>query len=352
MFILLLYLILLIDSNDAVVLFCALSSLLFIGCLKIKVNLSVDKIFLLFSFVFTFLLNVPTILSSLYFFLFIPYLFEFNFKDKYKLLLSPTPLIYFIVLLQLITFFEIIDYNFLNKIIGTQVSYLQLPDYSGLPLNEKRSYGIFVNPNYAAIIMMTLYFLSLEEKNNSKILQSIFVLIGIITTGSRAGLLSFLIINFFLFFHNKKLKLQKIIILSAISILIVISYYLNLRVLKFENLTADPSYSIRIKNLIIYISAIYENKDFLKFLFGNGLRDDYVYFFDGDIGNLFYSLGIIGSLSFYIVIFIELKKLNSYYIFFSLFPILLAGGIFGNYKTLYFFIFFPAIIKLLRNLKA
>jgi len=350
-FVLLLYLVLLIDSNEGLVLFCALSSLLFIGCLKIKVNFSIDKIFLLFSFVFTFLLNVPTTLSSIYFFLFIPYLFEFNFKDKYKPLLSPTPLIYFIVLFQLLTFFEIIDYNIVAKIIGAEGRYLQMYDYSGQPLQAMRAYGIFGNPNYAAIIMITLYSLSLEIKNNSKILLSIIVLIGIITTGSRAGLLSFLIINFFLFFHNKKLNLKKIIILYAISILIFTAYYLNLRVLEFENISADKSYSLRVENLAIYISALYENKDFLKFLFGNGLRDAHVYFFDGDIGNLFYSLGIIGMLSFFIVFFIKLKKLNSLNIFYSLLPILFAGGIFGNFKTLFFFIFLTAIIKLLRNLK-
>jgi len=350
-FVLLLYLVLLIDSNEELVLFCALSSLLFIGCLKIKVNFSIDKIFLLFSFLFAFLSNIPTILSSIYFFLFIPYLFEFNFKDKYKLLLSPTPLIYFIVLFQFLVFFEIIDYNFAHKIIGAEGRHLLMPDYSGEELKDMRSYGIFGNPNYAAIIMITLYSLSLEIKNNSKILLSIIVLIGIITTGSRAGLLSFLIINFFLFFHNKKLNLKKIIILCAISILIVTAYYLDLRAFRLENLTTDQSYTLRVENLTIYISTLYENKDFLKFLFGNGLRDDQVYFFDSDIGNLFYSLGIIGMLSFFIVFFIKLKKLNSLNIFYSLLPILFAGGIFGNFKTLFFFIFLTAIIKLLRNFK-
>jgi hypothetical protein len=226
-----------------------------------------------------------------------------------------------------------------------------MPDYSGEELKDMRSYGIFGNPNYAAIIMITLYSLSLEIKNNSKILLSIIVLIGIITTGSRAGLLSFLIINFFLFFYNKKLNLKKIIILCAISILIVTAYYLDLRAFRLENLTTDQSYTLRVENLTIYISTLYENKDFLKFLFGNGLRDDQVYFFDSDIGNLFYSLGIIGMLSFFIVFFIKLKKLNSLNIFYSLLPILFAGGIFGNFKTLFFFIFLTAIIKLLRNFK-
>lgn len=352
MFLLLLYPVLLIDSNEALVLFFALSCLLFINCLKIKVNLSVNKIFLIFSFFFTFLLNFPTILSSIYFFLFIPYFFEFNFKDKYKLLLSPITLIYFIVSFQILSFFEIIDYNLVAKTIGAEGRYLQMYDYSGQPLQAMRAYGIFGNPNYAAIIIMILYFLSLEIKNKSKIFLSIVVLIGIITTGSRAGLLSFLIINFFLIFNNKKLNLKKIIVLIAISIVITTIYYLNLRVLEFENITADKSYSLRVENIKIYISTLYENKDFLKFLFGNGLRDANKFFFDGDIGNLFYSLGIIGMLLFFIVIFIKFKNLNSLYIFYSLLPILFAGGIFGNFKTLFFFIFFPAIIKLLRNLKA
>ncbi len=351
MFLFLLWLVLLTDQNQTLLLFFTFSSFFFIGCLKMKVNFSIDKIFLTFSLVCTYLLNfliISSSLSFLYFFLFILYLFEFNFKEGYKLLVSPISLIYFIVLFQFLTFFNIIEHDFLNKIIGDGV---EVYNYTMENLENVRSMGIFGNPNYAAIILIILYFLSLEIKNHSKILLFFVVFCGIVTTGSRAALLSLTIIIFFQFIKNKKLNLDKIINLFVAGSLIFTANYFDLRILRFENITNDLSFTARTNNLEIYISSLYQNGDFLQFLFGNGLRDPYFYFFDGDIGNLFYSLGAIGMLLFFIVIFIKLKKINSHHIFYSLLPIFFAGGIFGNYKTLYFFIFLPAIIKFLRNFK-
>lgn len=355
MFIFLLYLVLTLDQNEYLTGLIAVLALLFLNCLKIKICFSKYSLFFIISLIYTFILNIPVIfnipvtLTTAYLFLFLPYLFDYNFKNNTKLLLSPLLLIYILIFFQLITFFEIIDYNFVNNLIAGPGR--EMYDYTGQPYSARRAYGLFGNPNYAGFVIILIYYLCLQLKNKPGLLSHLFVLCGLVTTGSRAVMLSFFIIIFFNFF-KKNFKISSIFffIFFLFTSVVFIKIF-DLRVLDFKNLSQDQSFVVRVKHLLTYSSALYQDNELLKFLFGNGIRDNLTYYFDGDLGNLFYSLGILGMISFFLLIHHKLKKINSDDIFYALLPIFFAGGIFGNYKTLFFFIFFPALIEFFRSLK-
>ena len=347
MFIVSLYLILLIDKNEFLVAYVVIFSLLWINCLKIRANISINKVFLFFSLLITFIYNFPISLN-IYFFLFILYLFEFDFRFKTKSIISPILLIYIIMVFQFLTFFEVIDYNIINNLIGVG---RQMHNYTGQPISSMRAMGLFGNPNYSGIVTIIIYYLCLQIKQKPGMLFHIFVLCSIVTTGSRAALLSFIILNFFTLIKNRSISINKIFYIVSLLISIFLFKILNLRVLYFEKLTEDKSYSARVDNIEVYFNDLYEKKELTKFLFGNGSRDQLIYFFDGDLGNLFFSLGIFGMSTFLFLIFKKLQKIHSQEIFYALLPVFFAGGIFGNYKTFFFFIFLPGLITYYRTLK-
>lgn len=341
MFIFFLFLVLIYDKNEFVTGLLAILSLLFINCLKIKIHISIYSFFFIFSLIFTFIFNFSVVLlSSLYFFLFLLYLIDYNFKDNTKFLVTPIVLIYILVAFQFLTFFEIIHYNYFNNLIGTG---REMYDYTGQAFSDRRAYGLFGNPNYAGFVIIFLYYLCLQMKNTTGILFHFYVLCGLITTGSRAVILSFLIIIFFNFFKKDfKFKIKFLFTIFLLTSLTLINFF-DLRILHFDNLTQDTSFATRIKHILIYISDISQNKELYKFLFGNGLRDNLTYYFDGDLGNIFYSFGILGMISFFLLIYYKFRKINAADFFYALLPIFFAGGVFGNYKTLFFFCFFPCI---------
>jgi len=124
---------------------------------------------------------------------------------------------------------------------------------------------------------------------------------------------------------------------------IYLSNVIDLRFLQIQDIltNSDPSSSLRTEVLSKYLNDILWRDDYISLIFGHGYADQYNYFFDGDVGNLLYLMGFFGCFAFLFVIVNKYKIGRAPLAILALFPFVLAGGIFGNLKTLFIFAILP-----------
>lgn len=209
-------------------------------------------------------------------------------------------------------------------------------DYSEETWRDRRMTGLFTNPNYTALFLVIFYCLHVKNNwPNFSLLCLLIVSLAVILTGSRAGFLSLIVCVLQIYCLNKNSR-QKLHLFGfgVLSILFFYSEELNFRVLVLLDLFngIDNSSISRINSITRYISDL---EDTMSLLFGRGYID-FTYFFDGDLGNVFFMLGVLGTL-FLILHLIFIGK-NSMYLHFTLIstsPFIAAAGIFGNQKLLF-----------------
>jgi hypothetical protein len=288
--------------------------------------------------------------------LFLFFLYILNFKSRCSIVPRKTFLInfslYFAVALAVVQLLNPEVVTIIRNSISN-VS-INLVDYSDQPLSQFRAYGIFSNPNYFALFLILCFTISMHVSKKFNLILSIFVLFGVLLSGSRAGIISYslLVVWWSIKSSNARYLLLSLIIVTC-SMLQLYDGGDVLRVFNVIDLLGgnNPSSSGRINSIIYYIKDLVESNNLIKLFFGAGIFDNEGLFFDGDPGNFLYTYGIIGSLAFFLLIIDKFQKINALYLLLIILPFVFGGGIFGNLKLLLLFIFLPSVLSSVFGIK-
>jgi hypothetical protein len=226
---------------------------------------------------------------------------------------------------------------------------IELVDYSKEPLSHFRTYGIFSNPNYFSFFVILCFALAMHISKRFFIFLSVVALIGVVISGSRAGMLSyFLLISWW---SLKDQNARQFLASLVITVSLVLMYYVDadtLRIFNVADLFAgkDPSSSVRIETIDDYIASLNKSNRLITLLFGTGTFDNEGIFFDGDPGNLLYTYGVFGVIGFTFILIAKFSRARAVYLLLILLPFIFGGGVFGNLKLLFLFIFLPALMQI------
>lgn len=340
------YLILLSDINLwlGIIGICALPYYIKIN--HIRLDLSPFAVIFLFGVTLTLLFSLRSGFVGLNLLCILLYTFKYSFYD-YRPSLAPSFVIYLLSLLVLLQINYPAEVETLFSFVRD--GRVEVLDYSSESISNIRYSGIFTNPNYFALVIILLYSIELIrfQENFSKFLN-ICVIFCVVSSGSRAALGSLVIVILysFIYINSSRNYILFLVVMTAV-VLGFFSITFDLRVFQFQGIltNSDPSSTARISTLIQYFDDIWGAGDYLSLFFGKGRSDPYVYFFDGDVGNIFYLIGLFGSLSFMMLIMKRYKSGQLQLLILGLFPFILAGGLFGNLKTLFIFAFLPDILR-------
>jgi hypothetical protein len=293
----------------------------FIFALSLIVSLAIG--------IYTYGIGITLLLSSL---------FLLRLRLRYDF--SPSVLLGFLIIQIFFAIGQFISPEETSQIVSSiSDGRIQIVDYSRQEIHNLRMTGLFSNPNTAAIALITSYFLYVyaSESPFSKLLYSA-IGAGLVLFGSRAGLLSFVILSFVLVLHMRSARyFIGVCSIAALCAILLISDTLNFRIFNIIDLLfgMDLSSSARIESVINYVSELYSSGAFLTALFGNGYIDTSFRMFDGDVGNLIFMFGFFGTFCFLAVVLNRFSKSKYRSVMFVLLPFFFGGGIFGNQKTLF-----------------
>lgn len=208
-----------------------------------------------------------------------------------------------------------------------------------------RAGGIYRNPNQYSKYINLLYIIFLSSYSFKKATNTIIILLclfTIILTGSRSGILIFLVIN--LLYYRKFKFGKKLIYLFSIA-LIYISSQISLRVFSF--ISEFNSESGSLINRLDGLNYLINNTNFYEIFIGhfynettiNSFTQDKI-MFDGDLISSLFSFGIIGFVLIYLFYLKIIYKNNNFIIL----PIFLYGITGGLLQDLGFIILLSIII--------
>lgn len=214
-------------------------------------------------------------------------------------------------------------------------------DYSDQPLAALRVTGLFTNPNMAALSILINYLLLIRQSKYTNFVTHLLVLCCVFAFGSRAGFLSFAIISFMFMFYAKGIRLS--VFFMAIVFIWSIAFTklaLDFRVFDIYNLLTleGRSSQLRIDEIIQYTSYLENSGNFFLILFGHGYLDLQHFFFDGDVGNMLYMFGVLGTCITLTFISLKLLRSGHFSMLCYISPFLMGGGVFGNQKFAFIFI--------------
>ena len=214
-------------------------------------------------------------------------------------------------------------------------------DYSDQPLAALRVTGLFTNPNMAALSILINYLLLIRQSKYTNFVTHLLVLCCVFAFGSRAGFLSFAIISFMFMFYAKGIRLS--VLFMAIVFIWSIAFAklpLDFRVFDLYNLLTlkGRSSQLRIDGIIQYTSYLENSGNFFLINFGHGYLDLQHFFFDGDVGNMLYMFGVLGTCITLTFISLKLLRSGHFSMLCYISPFLMGGGIFGNQKFAFIFI--------------
>ena len=204
---------------------------------------------------------------------------------------------------------------------------------------DTRLAGIASEANTMAHTMLILFatiIIGLRKNFSSRIVLVAFIcaFISILVTGGRTGLVTFIIMNIFIF--KDYLKQNKKILLLFISgfIILYFNYLVNFRALDLLSLfdQKESSGSIKMQILLDYFMEISSGsiEDFIIFIFGYMNWDRH---FDAELGNVISFYGVMGLLLI-VLFFIQIYKATykNYRWIFFIFLISIGGTILLNYR--------------------
>lgn len=93
---------------------------------------------------------------------------------------------------------------------------------------EGRASGFFESPNYAAMYLAPIFFLSLQNLSSwrdPRLIGSLLMLFAVIATGSRGAMLAIIVTTVALFIYYKKGLKKALLAVGVIIILLAITYY-------------------------------------------------------------------------------------------------------------------------------
>lgn len=204
---------------------------------------------------------------------------------------------------------------------------------------DTRLAGIASEANTMAHTMLILFatiIIGLRKNFSSRIVLVAFIcaFTSILVTGGRTGLVTFIIMNIFIF--KDYLKQNKKILLLFISgfIILYFNYLVNFRALDLLSLfdQKESSGSIKMQILLDYFMEISSGsiEDFIIFIFGYMNWDRH---FDAELGNVISFYGVMG-LFLIVLFFIQIYKATykNYRWIFFIFLISIGGTILLNYR--------------------
>ena len=204
---------------------------------------------------------------------------------------------------------------------------------------DTRLAGIASEANTMAHTMLILFatiIIGLRKNFSSRIVLVAFIcaFISILVTGGRTGLVTFIIMNIFIF--KDYLKQNKKILLLFISgfIILYFNYLVNFRAFDLLSLfdQKESSGSIKMQILLDYFMEISSGsiEDFIIFIFGYMNWDRH---FDAELGNVISFYGVMGLLLI-VLFFIQIYKATykNYRWIFFIFLISIGGTILLNYR--------------------
>jgi hypothetical protein len=325
-----------------------------------NLEMTLPKVLILLSIIFTFYLNIFNVDQKAFFrvielligFSFFPLQFN-NINISVKLLqgIILYLFVFFIGNLLGIGFFQ----NFVLKYYPAEgnsweILYNGSVSYSNSvsEILNQRLGSIYYNPNLLGqnlIILMIIYFL-VKYFSKINLMDILFLSIGflmIIGSGSRTAFIVFLIITFFYikqFVTTKKFYL--IIIPFLIGSLILIA--VNTRLLLIFNQKGLSTDSMGTKHDILfdYLNS-FKFHDLFQYIFG------FLAFeiqFDYDIGNILYNFGFIGLFFFFIFLLNEYLSVKYKFKYFYCFLLISYGAtLLINFKFFILTIFLLSIIR-------
>lgn len=250
--------------------------------------------------------DVLIALNIVFLVLFFPYGFK---RNKISCRLIYVISIY-ILISQLCYIFEInLLINFFEAIYKNEDSG---QDFTFFISRALRNGGIYFNPNQASkyLTLLLALVITANFKNRDKFLLASILFISVILTGSRTGLITFLLIMFgYSVFHYKRKIISVVILLCGMGALFLFGK--GSRSLNFGQ---SGSASYKIDAIKDYISVSFLDRNFIVNLFGNfttnyeyiaqkySLNYIYEFGFDAEIGMIISTYGIV-FLFFYCIYF-------------------------------------------------
>lgn len=274
----------------------------FISQLNIKLALGV----IVFA---SFIININEVISFkdyliAFNLLLLIFLFPYFLGSEVKISSTSIALVTLIIFLSQLTF--MLDINIFKNIF-----YLIYDNESsdfGFDrfVNIGRNGGLFYNPNQASKYLTILLSFSLValDKTKMKLVILFVLLLSIILTGSRTGMIiAFLILAFNIFILQKKLLLGVFSLVSGLTFL-----FLNQNIVEDNRsfqITRMGSFDYKLNVLSNYINNVLINGNFSDFLFGNftaeynrligefQLSNLYAFGFDAEIGMIISFFGVV-----------------------------------------------------------
>jgi hypothetical protein len=286
--------------------------------------------FLALMFTFINMIHLGNLSSTFFMF----FLLLFRIRD---LKFSDVIIVYFLYVQIAVIFVQLFYPEGVRALIGLiSDGRILIIDYSEFTWRDRRMTGLFTNPNYAGLVLVLTYCIFVKNSwQKFSLFSFMIVFLAIILTGSRAALLSMVICGIQIFILDRSSRRKLLFLFCGASpILLIFAAKLNLRVFVLLELFNgyDNSSSSRINAIVRYFADL---NDSFSLLFGRGYIDFY-YFFDGDLGNIFFMLGFVGATILLLhVIFVGAQSKYLHFVLLSLTPFIVGGGIFGNQKLLF-----------------
>ena len=204
---------------------------------------------------------------------------------------------------------------------------------------DTRLAGIASEANTMAHTMLILFatiIIGLRKNFSSRIVLVAFIsaFISILITGGRTGLVTFVIMNIFIFKDYLKQNKKILLLFTSGFIILYFNYLVNFRALDLLSLfdQKESSGSIKMQILLDYLMEISSGsiEDFIIFIFGYMNWDRH---FDAELGNVISFYGVMGLLLI-VLFFIQIYKATykNYRWVFFIFLISIGGTILLNYR--------------------
>ncbi len=175
---------------------------------------------------------------------------------------------------------------------------------------DKRYGGIYYNPNVLGQLLTLAYLLILlsDLKLSTKSLLSVFVLIGLLLTGSRTAIMVYFISTVLFYYYNTNSK-SKLVVKILVIVFGLFSLFISgVMIESIIQGIVDPRGSLYIKMsiLIDYLNPKLDNlSGIVDILFGSGVTN---IIFDSDIGDIIGHFGLLSFISIMAFIVYMYKK--------------------------------------------
>ena len=189
---------------------------------------------------------------------------------------------------------------------------------------------------HTMLILFATIIIGLRKNFSSRIVLVAFIsaFISILITGGRTGLVTFVIMNIFIFKDYLKQNKKILLLFTSGFIILYFNYLVNFRALDLLSLfdQKESSGSIKMQILLDYLMEISSGsiEDFIIFIFGYMNWDRH---FDAELGNVISFYGVMGLLLI-VLFFIQIYKATykNYRWVFFIFLISIGGTILLNYR--------------------